>query len=226
MAIILSHGSQGLGSVGEADMQQIENWPRTIQENLHRFYQRVIKPVMTNTPVHKELITGAAPSMDVFLDRAAAMVDNYTANEANKVYALVLIALFERYLRLWAGHLFAGTDINTKRRDLMPLIDAVAVKVGIDLQAQDLRATLQEALLVGNVVRHGEGASLDTVRKIASHLIDRSKRDYVDVVDQQTPDSEWLRVRPQDIERYVCGMIRFWGLADKQPLSITSYFEA
>jgi hypothetical protein len=153
-------------------------------------------------------------------------VDNYTANEANKVYALVLIALFERYLRLWAGQLFAGTDINTKRGDLMPLVDAVAAKGGIDLKTQDLRATLQEALLVGNVVRHGGGTSLDKIKQIAGHLIDRSNRDYVDLIDQQTPDSEWLRVRPQDIERYICGMIRFWGLADKQPFSITSYYEA
>ena len=205
-------------------MQNIDNWPRTIQANLYRFYERIILPATRNAPIHEEIITGVAPDMDTFLDRAKAQVDNYTANEANKVYALVLISLFERYLRLWGTALLANPLIDTQFGKLMPLFDIVAEKVGIDLVAHNLRSTLQEALLVGNVVRHGEGGSMEKLKQLAPHLIDRTKRQYVDLIDQHTPDSEWLRIRTEDIERYVRAMIRFWGLADKQPNAVTSYF--
>ncbi len=212
-----------MSEADDATAQAVESWPRTIQANLHRFYERIILPAMKGAPVHPKLMTGEAPTMDEFLDRAAAQVDNYTANEANKVYALVLIALFERYLRLWAAQILAGTGVKTRYGDLIALIDAVAEKAGIDLVGHDLRATLQEALIVGNAVRHGEGSSLDKVRTSAAHLIDRSKRDYIDLIAQETPDSEWLCIRPRDIERYVAAMIRFWGLADKLPMAVTSY---
>ena len=205
-------------------MQNIDNWPRTIQANIYRFYERIILPATQNAPIHDEIVTGVAPDLDAFLDRAKAHVDNYTANEANKVYALVLIALFERYLRLWAKALVTDPAIDTQRGDLMMLVDTMSAKSNIDLATQDLRGTLQEALLIGNAVRHGEGVSMDKIRRLAPHLIDRSKRQYVDLIDQLTPDSEWLRIGPDDIERYVRAMIRFWGLADKQPMAVTSYF--
>ncbi len=205
-------------------MQNIDNWPRTIQANLYRFYNRIIQPATQNAPIHDEIVTGVAPDLDTFLDRAKAQVDNYTANEANKVYALVLIALFERYLRLWATSLLAGTAVDTQRGDVLVLLDIVAEKLDIDLVSQNLRATIQEALLVGNVVRHGEGPSMKKVKLSAPHLIDRSKRQYVDLIDQQTPDSEWVRISPQELEYYIQAMIRFWGLADKQPNAVTSYF--
>jgi len=204
------------------DMQQFGLWPRTIQANIYRFHQRIIAPVMQSIPVHEEIVTGVAPNMDAFLDRAAAQVDNYTANEANKVYALVLIALFERYVRLWAGRLLEGTGIETRHGDFMVLLDKVAAAADIDLQTADLRATLYEALLVGNAVRHGDGKSLDKLKEQAGHLIDRSKRAYVDLIAQDTPDSEWLRIEPSDVEGYVKAMIRFWGLADKLPHATTT----
>lgn len=204
------------------DMQQFSLWPRTIQANIYRFHQRIIAPAMRNTPVHEEIVTGVAPSMDVLLDRAAAQVDNYTANEANKVYALVLIALFERYVRLWAGRLLEGTGIETRHGDFMVLLDKAAATADIDLETAGLRATLYEALLVGNAVRHGDGKSLDKLKEQAGHLIDRSQHAYVDLVAQDTADSEWLRIQPSDIEQYVRAMIRFWGMADKLPLATTT----
>jgi hypothetical protein len=203
-------------------MQQLNTWSRTIQANLARFYLRVITPVVQAAPVHGEITTGTAPDMETFLDRAKAQVDNYTANEANKVYALVLIALFERYLRLWAAQELSGTGIKVEREDIAKLLTAVADKFGIDLGGQDMGKTLLEAHLIGNVVRHGEGGSMNRIRETAPHLIDRSKRQYVDLIAQNTPDSEWLRIWPSDLDRYFGAMIRFWGLVDRQPNAVTS----
>lgn len=45
--------------------------------------------------------------MDEFLDRAAAQVDNYTANEAAKAFTLTMAGLFERQLRIWGRGLGA-----------------------------------------------------------------------------------------------------------------------
>jgi hypothetical protein len=112
--------------------------------------------------------------------------------------------------------------LDAHHGDLIALLNAVSTKLDIDLKSHDLDATLREALTVGNAVRHGEGRSMDKIRKVAGPLIDRSKRQYVDLIAQETPDSEWMRIGQDDIERYMRAMIRFWGLADKQPMAITS----
>lgn len=44
-------------------------------------------------------------SMGEFLDRAGMRMDNHTANEANKVFVLVLAEIFERQLQLWAANI-------------------------------------------------------------------------------------------------------------------------
>ena len=203
-------------------MAQIDTWPRTIQANMARFYLRVIGPVVTRMPLHEEIVTGVAPDMDTFLDRCRAQVDNYTANEANKVYALVLIALFERYLRLWAAAKFSQSDFDFKRKPLLDLLEFVGIDLPVDLKETGLLAVFQEAQLVGNIVRHGEGRSMQELYDLNPSLVDRSKRQYVDLVDLGTPDSEWLKITPADLERYFNAMIKFWGVADTLPLAVTS----
>ena len=81
--------------------------PRMFQANLGRLADRVILPGLQALPIHSLLETGVAPSLNAFLDRAAAQVDNYTANEAAKAYTLILAGLFERQLSLWANAIHA-----------------------------------------------------------------------------------------------------------------------
>lgn len=162
--------------------------------------------------------------MEQFLDRASAQVDNYTANEANKVYVLVLIALFERQLRIWAQHILdaaEGPKIPTMRFQV--LLGTLAERQGIDVAAHALGINLVEAFLVGNVVRHGDGPSSAALSAQASMMWDRSQGDYFDILTPDSPGSEWLRVRSTDLTRYVVSIIRFWGLADRQACAITEY---
>ena len=77
--------------------------PRIFQANLGRLADRVILPGLQALTVHPSLETGSAPTLDAFLNRAAAQVDNYTANEAAKAYALIMAGLFERQLSLWTN---------------------------------------------------------------------------------------------------------------------------
>jgi hypothetical protein len=124
-------------------------------------------------------------------------------------------------LRLWGAIVVAGSTLDAHHGDLIALLNAVSTKLDIDLKGHDLGATLREALTIGNAVRHGEGRSMDKIRKVAGHLIDRSRRQYIDLIAQETPDSEWMRIGQDDIERYMRAMIRFWGLVDKQPMAVT-----
>ena len=174
--------------------------------------------------MHENLITGVAPTLDTFLDRAAMQVDNYTANEANKIYGLVLAALFERQIRIWAVHLLDHIPRpkieSMKFRRLLAVISA---KAHIDLKERDMGTLLVEAFLVANVVRHGDGSSLKALRLHARKLWDQSKGGYIDLLAGPPTQSELLRIRPGDLERYVEAMIWFWGRADPQPLAVTEY---
>lgn len=76
--------------------------PRVFQANLGRLFERVILPVLDSLPRHATLETGVAATLDQFLDRAAAQVDNYTGNEAAKAFTLTLAGVFERQLSIWA----------------------------------------------------------------------------------------------------------------------------
>jgi hypothetical protein len=159
--------------------------------------------------------------MDEFLDRAAAQVDNYTANEANKVFVLVLAAVFERQLRVWAPHLLDAKQCpNSPGMKFDPLFSAITENAGIDLVQRELGKDLEEVFLVANVVRHGDGRSSTLLRARALHLWDHSD-DYVDLTSAPSPHSEMLRVRPDDLARHVRAMVRYWGLADRQPMAVT-----
>ncbi len=57
---------------------------------------------MEALPVCGRLEFGETDDLDLFLDRAAVQVDNHTANVAAKAFTLVLAALFERQLSVYA----------------------------------------------------------------------------------------------------------------------------
>jgi hypothetical protein len=135
-----------------------DNLPRVFQANTDRLFQRLIRPGLDALPIHAELRFGEAASMDEFLDRAAAQVDNYTANEAAKAFTLTLAGLFERQLRIWGRSLGVigkkpGRELF---REYLPLCAAAG---GADLDG--ISDSLVEMFLVANVFRHGDGTSVD-----------------------------------------------------------------
>lgn len=158
-----------------------------------------------------------AASMDEFLDRAAAQVDNYTANEVAKAFTLTLAGLFERQLRIWGRSLGvigrkAGRELF---REYLPLCAAAG---GVDLDG--ISDDLVEMFLVTNVFRHGDGTSVDDLR---AHAPDRWTHDpsrYVDILPPNGEQSEQLLVRPEDVARYAGSCARFWGRADKLPMAV------
>lgn len=197
--------------------------PRIFQANIARFYERVVKPGMVLLPVHSELVFGVAPTMDQFLDRAAAQVDNYTSNEAAKAYALTLSAVFERQLSVWARAIVTNgaTASPNKKPTYEALLCQCAEYGDIDLPALGLDHDLIELLLVGNVVRHGEGGSCEKLRKLTPGLWDSDPSQYVDLLPGPLTLSEQMRIREPDLVRYIRAVTRFWGHADPLPMAVT-----
>ncbi|AJA07287.1 hypothetical protein SKP52_01750 [Sphingopyxis fribergensis] len=204
-------------------MSTAEQLPRIFQANLGRFFDRVILPVMDKLPSHAELETGEADSLDQFLDRAVAQVDNYTANEAAKAFVLTLAGLFERQMSRWARATedAGGADMS-RLTGFEPLVAGCAGQAGIDLAADGLGEALTEMFVVANVVRHGEGRSCERLRALAPHLWDEESVDYHDLLPGTPVASEHVRIRQADLERYTRATTRFWGLADPLPLAVTN----
>lgn len=196
--------------------------PRIFQANLARLFDRVILPGMDALTVHDHLEQGEATSLDQFLDRAAAQVDNYTANEAAKAFTLTLAAVFERQLSIWARAIHAtGSADMSKLRGFQQHLAACAEQGGIDLVAQSLESHLTQMFVVANVVRHGEGESCEKLRALAPSFWDSCASDYHDLLAGQPIPSERLRIRRNDLIRYIWATTRFWGLADPLPMALT-----
>ncbi|MGV1793565.1 hypothetical protein [Rhizobium sp. A37_96] len=199
--------------------QDKDQLPRIFQANLARLFDRVILPGLDALPTHSHTEHGEAATLSEFLDRAAAQVDNYTANEAAKAYALTLSAVFERQLSIWAR---TGCSTSTVDAAKVPgfqsLLAACARQAAIN--DADLTADLTQMFLVANVVRHGEGPSCDRLRDFAPALWDNPGSDYKDLLAGPALASEHLRIRKNDLVRYIRATTRFWGLADPLPMAV------
>lgn len=195
--------------------------PRVFQANLARLFDRIILPGLDALAVHPRLERGEAATLDAFLDRAAAQVDNYTANEAAKAYVLTLAAMFERQLSVWArSRQTEGRGHFSRIRGFEALLTACADQAGIDLQRDRLGSDLSQMFLVANVVRHGDGRSCEALRAAAPELWETDAPDYLDLLPGEAVVSEHLRMRRRDLIRYIRAATCFWGLADRLPMAV------
>lgn len=195
-------------------MVEADQMPRVFQANIDRFYQRVIVPALASLRRHAVLTVGEAASMDAFLDRCAAQVDNHTADEAAKAFTLTLGGLFERQLSRWA----IAHGRNTQ--GLEKLLAACAQIASIDLDAIGISQDLYELHLAANVVRHGEGRSSADLQARAPNLWAIETNDFFDPAPGSIPASESLRIRDDDLKRYARAIILFWGHADPLPMAV------
>lgn len=185
--------------------------PRVFQANADRFYQRVVLRALGELPMHDALVVGQATELGEFLDRCAAQVDNHTANEAAKAFALTLDGMFERQLSRWTNAL------GVKVKNVDAALRAAEQVASLDLVKAGMANDLSELHLVANVARHGEGGSCDKLKASAPQLWDNSLLDYYDLAPAPVPVSEELRIRPDDLRRYVRAIVRFWGHVDPLP---------
>ena len=218
-----SHSIVRIGAPQAAgvEMTPQDNLPRIFQANIDRLFQLVIRPGLEALPVHPELHFGETTSLDEFLDRSAAQVDNYTANEAAKAYALILAGLFERQVRIWGRGL--GVSMASKKPGREPFRDylVLCAEAGdVDRYDGDLGDNLNEMFLVANVYRHGDGSSGKELRARARSRWAYDPSRYVDLLPPHSEESEQLLLQPADIIRYAGACARFWGRADRLPMAV------
>jgi hypothetical protein len=198
-----------------------DNLPRIFQANTDRLFQRVVHPGLTALPIHPVLTFGEAATMDEFLDRAAAQVDNYTANEAAKAFTLTMAGLFERQLRIWGRGL--GVTMGKHKPGREPFRDYLwlcAAAGDVDLGDGPIGHDLLEMFLVANVYRHGDGTSVADLRAHTPARWTYDPSRYVDLLPPNGEQSEQLLLQPTDVIRYAGACGRFWGRADKLPMAV------
>ncbi|MBY5774825.1 hypothetical protein HFN63_32865 [Rhizobium leguminosarum] len=184
--------------------------PRIFQANVFRFYERVVAPAFDNLPEPPPLEFGNVDTIDVFLDRAAAQVDAHTRNEAAKAFVLTTAGLFERQLRHWALYLFGHARLpDVRTQGFEALLSDCLQEVGVDGGPDDVALDLVEAFLVANVVRHGDGRTSTKLRTAIPSLWTYNRSEYVDINAGQSPDSEQIRIRSDDVKRYFRAGLRF-----------------
>lgn len=213
-------------------LNRLKGLPRIYQCNLDRFFQRVVAPLIGQLPVHARLETGEAKSYDEFLDRCGAQVDNHLANEAAKAFALTLSGAFERQLHdfvlaLWETGKATPPSTKTDKPDAWPslkyeqLLTISADYAGIDLEAANLSRPLAELLLVGNVVRHGEGGSCRRLSKASPRLWEDPDGQLIDLSPGPTRLSDRMRIQPADLYDFAVAAMNFWGRADTDLGAVT-----
>ncbi|MDQ1153094.1 hypothetical protein [Brevundimonas sp. SORGH_AS_0993] len=191
-----------------------DNQPRISQNLTARLVDNVILPGLAALPTHQGLVLSGAASQEEFLDRAAKHFDNVTAAEARRGFALVLAATFERHLRRW---LFLAGTPSAGSMKFADLLEAGLARLTDARRTPEMKATLDELVLVGNVLRHGNGRSVTALRAAAPDLWHDIPEEDHHWLERTYTYAELMRVEMGHIRRYSNAILLFWGLADRLP---------
>ena len=192
-----------------------EQLPRILQCNIVRFFDRVIRPGLERLEHWPPEVEGSDASFEARLDRLARQIDDHTADEARRAFALALAGTFERQLRIFAKHLLPEVSWETiSKGNVVKLLKMVAGRRLVDLEEAGLGLILAELITLANAVRHGDGDACDTLGETSPRFWPERADDPVMPAALATR-SELICVRDSDLRLYVQAMVRFWGLADR-----------
>jgi hypothetical protein len=192
--------------------------PRIFQADLDRLYTRVILPALGNPLLHDNIKTAElATSMAVLLEHAEKHTSNLLAFEARRCFALTLGGLFERQLRIWARvHVPEDQRAGVAGLPFHRLVKEAGSRHGLDLDTKGVGRAIEELHLLANAVRHGEGRSLDKLRRYAPHLWRYASGEDAAKSAARSILSEGIQPSDHDFLRYIRATTRFWGLADRE----------
>jgi hypothetical protein len=199
----------------EPDMSR-DFLPRSFQADCYRFYTRVIRNTLGELPVHSDVQYGVFTSQTEFLENCEKATSNLVAYEARRSFALTLSALFERQLRMWARvHFPTDQTDDLKKMPFSQVLETVVELQDLGEATSSLHATIYELHLLANAVRHGDGPS-------AEKLWALSPRFWRQVTVQPAPSerSELIQITDDDFVGYIRTIVRFWGLADREPFAV------
>jgi hypothetical protein len=182
--------------------------PRHFQADLDRLYRRIIVPALQEMPVDLLVATPEPPmTTETYLEAASERTSALLAAEIRRGFTLMLAALFERQLALWiATHSMPIAPKPTFGQQLKSAAD----HGHIDLVAMKLESCLTDLHTLANVVRHGDGRSLDTLRNRSPDLWPPG----ADLT------AEELTIPDIAFRKFMLALSRFWGLADRFPMAV------
>ena len=194
--------------------------PRVFQTDIEQLFAKVARPGLTSVTMGSwRTPNEASEHQHGLLTALGEEVEDSTANTASRAFACALSELFGRQLAAWARALDASVE-GTDGTPPAELLAFCAEHAKIDLIALGLRADLNELLLVGDVMRHGEGPSAAYLRRVAPGLWDHEPTGCADTTTGLLPASESLHIREGDLDRYARAMGRFWAHVVPQPFDV------
>jgi hypothetical protein len=102
-------------------------------------------------------------------------------------------------------------------RDYLALCAAAG---GVDLGEGRLGDDLVEMFLAANVYRHGDGTSVEDLKRHAPGRWVYDPARYVNILPPNGEQSEQLLLQPPDVMRYAVASVRFWGRADELGMAV------
>lgn len=194
--------------------------PRIFQGDLDRFFQRVVRPALKELCLHEDIKENRLLSFDEYFERAAQVTFNLLVYDARQCYALALAAIFERHLRIWAYKSFPDKE-KSKIFDWTYCNLWKRIIEDHQITYDRCHDTIKELHLLANAVRHGDGRSVDKLQKQSPHLWPPVTEFAALNPKERSSLSGNIRVSDEIFIRYIRALIRFWGLADKEPNAIT-----
>jgi hypothetical protein len=185
--------------------------PRIFQADVARLYEKAMLPTLQAfEPENQEPFPENAGQRS--LDWLKVHMSNEVAFEMRKAFALTLAASFERQLRSWAKKRLTKPAEDVEKAHFEPLLQEIIEQQDIAVQFDTLRETLVELHLLANAIRHGDGPSATKLAVGAPDLwTGRAPSPTV------TSTSVDIRVHDHHLQKYIRTLIRFWGLADREP---------
>lgn len=172
----------------------------------------MVLPIIAKMPIHLNVPISGARSQDEFLDWAEKHHDNAVAADARNAFVLTLSALFERHLRRWLSRFEV---VKAETMQFEAALDLGLEKLPVDADRSGLRSRLSEMVLVGNVMRHGNGRSVRILRERSPDLwYDADDHEFLDKVGLYP---ELMRISQDRVQGYADAILEFWGSADTLP---------
>jgi hypothetical protein len=128
-----------------------------------------------------------------------------------RAFGLTIGAMFERQLRYWLASQAPERRKEIDSTFLTKLTPLIGQLGAITLEEAGVAEDIHELWLVANVVRHGDGPSLETLMPVAPTLWQHLPRHQLEAGCIGLASE--MRIKDLDLKRYTLAVMNFWAAA-------------
>lgn len=181
----------------------------TAQADIHRFYVKVVRPVLMEFAPANDVIGLETTDLEVFLEGARQNTYNALCHEMRRTFALVVGAIFERQLRLWLSGKMSIATKEIAKEKWSALVERTKTVLGKSMIPEIV--DLETLWSVANAVRHGNGRATTKLLRDVPQFWDQTRR--VSKLGWRSDLVGNMRIGDADLEKYVIAALRFWHRA-------------